>query len=299
MHRDTAVVVGFDGSGRARNAVLWGAREAARRDLALRLVHAVPYPSAHAPTTTAAAAEGSDGDCGFLDHGLQLAHTILGADRVSGVCVPGHPAGVLVAESSRATLMVVGQRYQDAPVSSAIGSTSMVLASHVRCPLVVARGALDPRRAVLPVVLAVGPGLSSRAALDFAASTALLRGVPLTIVSAWSLPPATEWPHASAGFDSVSQWVRATATRAAEAAHTTERQVHDSCPTLVTRVSVERRDPAAALVQCSRRAGLLVIGSVAEPCARSRDMDPWRGLGTVGTAVLGRAACPVAVVPDL
>lgn len=296
MYRDTAVVVGFDGSGRARNAVLWGAREAARRDLALRLVHAAPYPSALAPTGDDA---GSQGDGGILDQGLRLARTLLPPDRVSGVCIPGHPAGVLAAESSRATLVVVGQRYQDAPVSSAVGSTSLVLANHVRCPLVVARGALDAHRAVLPVVVAVGPGLSSRAALDFAASTAQLRRVPLTIVSAWSLPPATEWPHASAGFDSVSQWVRAIATRAAEAARTTERQVHDSCPTLETRVSVERRDPTAALVHSSRRAGLLVIGCAAEPCARPRDMDPWRGVGTVGTAVLGRAACPVAVVPDL
>lgn len=295
MKRDTSVVVGYDGSGRARSAVLWAAREAAQRGLALRLVRAIPYGS-----TSAGDDDGTHQEAGLvMEGGLRLASTLLDKHRVSGVCIPGHAAGVLAAESSRAALLVVGQRAQDGPVSSAVGSTSLVLADHVRCPLVVARGAIDARRAHLPVVVGVGADLTSRAALDFAAYTAQLRGVPLTIVSAWSLPPAREWARVAAGFDSAAQWVRAVAAAAAEAAHTTEGQVHELCPALATRTRVERLDPAAALVHSSRRAGLVVIGATMEPCARSQDIGAWRGLGRVGTTVLGRAGCPVVVVPDL
>jgi len=295
MKRDTSVVVGFDGSGRARSAVLWAAREAAQRDLRLTLVQATPYPS---PRSTGGGVEPLEAGR-VLEDGLRLARTLLAEDRVIAVCVPGHPAGVLAAESSDAAMLVVGQRSQDAPVSSAIGSTSVVLADHARCPLVVARGATDAHRARLPVVVGVGADLTSQSALHFAAYTAQLRGVPLRIVSAWSLPPGKEWTRAAADFDSVSQWVRAVAARAADAADTARRQVHEDFPALVTRTRVERLDPAIALVQSSRRAGLVVIGSSVEPCLRSRDIGPWRGLGHVGTAVLGRAACPVAVVPDL
>jgi nucleotide-binding universal stress UspA family protein len=293
MPRDPSVVVGFDGSGRARSALLWAAREAAQRGLPLKLVHATAYPAASAHDD-----RGPLGDGRVLEGGLRVAHTVLEEDRVSGVCVPGHPAGVLAAESSGAALLVVGQRSQDAPVSSAVGSTSLVLADRVRCPLVVARGANDGRRALLPVAVGVAPDRSSRAVLDFAASTARLRAVPLTIVSAWWLPPAAEWTRAAAGFESVAQWARALAARAAATARETERQVHACYPALETRTLVERRDPAGALVASSREAGLLVIGSGVEPCARSGEADRRRGLGRAGADVLGRAACPVVVVPD-
>ncbi|WP_344133234.1 universal stress protein [Pedococcus bigeumensis] len=283
MQLDNPLVVGFDGSGRARNAVVWAAREAARRGLPLRLVHATPYPAAGPPAEVGGPEEPDP----VLDRGLRVARTYLPDDLVSGVCVPGHAAGVLADQSLGATLVVVGQRSQDGPVSSAVGSTSLVLADRAACPVVVARGATDAQRAALPVVVSACGGTTSRAVLDFAAHAARLRGVPLSIVSAWSLPPSREWSGAAGGFDSVAEWVRATATSAARAARATEQDVHESCPTLVTSTQVERADPADALVHSSRRAGLVVVGS-ARPT----------GLGRVGATVLGLAACPVAVVPE-
>ena len=283
MQLGQPIVVGFDGSGRARTAVVWAAREAAQRGLPLKLVHAIAHPSTRA---TAEVDEPEDSGR-VLARGLRVARTFLADDLVSGVCVPGHAAGVLAEESLRAALVVVGQRTQDGPVSSAVGSTSLVLADRARCPVVVARGATDAQRAMLPVVVSACGGTTSRVVLDFAAHTARLRGVPLSIVSAWSLPPGGEWSRAAGGFDSVADWVRARATSALQAAQATEQQVRESCPTVTTGMRVERRDPAEALVRSSRRAGLVVVGS-ARPA----------GLGRMGATVLGLAACPVAVVPE-
>ena len=284
MQQGRWVVVGYDGSGRARSALGWAAREAALRGLSLRLVQAVPYAAAPtrggAPDPETAVREESR----VLGEGIRLASRWLDADRVSGVCIAGHPAGVLMAAAEHAALVVVGQRSQDAPVSSAIGSTSLVLAGQARCPVVVARGATGPERAELPVVVGVTGGASPRAALDFAAYTAQERSVPLTIVAAWSLPPAGEWRRAMHGFDTVAQWARELSARAAAAADESENHVRQLCPTLAVLTRVERLEAATALERASRRASLLVLGT--------------QGSGRVARVVLGRSGCPVVVVPE-
>jgi hypothetical protein len=199
-----------------------------------------------------------------------------------------------------AALVVVGQRAQDDPVSSAIGSTSLVLADYARCPVVVARGATGPERAGLPVVVSATGDASSRAALDFAAYTAQARGVPLTIVAAWSLPPAREWSRPPQGFDTVAQWARDLCVRATAAASRSEDHVRQHYPSVATLTQVDHLDPGEALVRSSRRAGLVVVGFGSETAAGlpTEATAPTQGLAKGARAVLVRSACPVAVVPD-
>jgi nucleotide-binding universal stress UspA family protein len=297
MQRGTGIVVGYDGTGRARSALAWGAREAARRGLPLQIIHVVPYAVAP-PRGAARALESSVPVPNLvLADGIRLARILLGGDpdRVSGVSPAGHPVGVLAEASRDAALVVVGQRSQDGPVSSAVGSTSTVLAERAHCPVVVARGATGQERTGLPVVVGVTGAASSLAALDFAARTAEGRGVPLTIVSSWSLPPAREWHRASHGLDTVAQWARALSARASAAADASECHVHQHYPTVPTQTRVEQLEAATALVRASRRAGLVVVGHPTTGDTAATSVPSGRA-GRVAHIVLGRAACPVVVV---
>ena len=303
MPRSSPVVVGYDGSGRALSALKWAAREAGDRGLPLRVVRAVPYAAAPEAARGLAAEQRTTHEDKVLEEGIRVANMLLDPDQVSGVSIPGHPAGVLADASAHAALVVVGQRSQDGPVSSAVGSTSLVLADRAPCPVAVARGALGPERSLLPVVVGVTDDAGSRAALEFAAQTAELRDVPLTIVAAWSLPPTREWARGAPGFDTVAQVARHLKARAAAVADLSRAYVHQHHPTVATRSVVEQLDAATALEIASHRAGLLVVAATGSggPDSGGRSGDAAGtgipGWGQVAQAVLGRAACPVVVVP--
>ena len=298
MQRGSSVVIGYDGSGRALSALKWAAREAALRGLPLRVIQVLPY-AGRLPSAPGPGCEQPDsGGNPVLDEGIRLASTLVTGGQVSGSCITGHPAGVLAEAAEHAALVVVGQRSQDEPVSSGLGSTSMVLADHARCPVVVARGATGAERDGLPVVVSATGDASSHAALDFAAYTAHVRGVPLTIVAPWSLPPAREWSRPPRGLDTVAQWSRDLCARATAAASSCEDHVRRHYPSVATLTRVDQLDLGAALVRSSRRAGLVVVGFGSEVGLPTDGAPSMRGLGKGAQAVLARAACPVAVIPD-
>ena len=303
MPRSSPVVVGYDGSGRALSALKWAAREAGDRGLPLRVIRAIPYAAAlEADSRLAPEQRTTNGDQ-VLGEGIRIASLLLDADQVRGASIPGHPAGVLADAAAHAAMVVVGQRSQDAPVSSAVGSTSLVLADRAPCPVAVARGALGPERSLLPVVVGVTDDAGSRAALDFAAQTAELRDVPLTIVAAWLLPPTRDWGHGEAGSYTVAQLARDLNARAAAVADASRSYVHRHHPTVAMRTEVQHLDPVMALEIASHRAGLLVVGARAGGGGGPGGLPSYAGgteaagWGHVAQAVLGRAACPVVVVP--
>jgi nucleotide-binding universal stress UspA family protein len=232
-----------------------------------------------------------------LAEGIRLARTLMDEDHISGVSLVGHPAGVLAEASGDAEMVVVGQRSQDGPVSSAIGSTSLVLAENARCPVVVARGATGSERVALPVVVGVSGRASPWNALDFAAYTAQSRGVPLIILAAWCLPPAGEWRRARRGFDTVAQWSRALSAGAAAAVDDSHSYIRRQHPTVATRTHVDQLEPAAALERASRHAGLLVVGAGARGGPAREELVLAQQAGRVAQLVLGSAGCPVVVVP--
>ena len=296
MQPSNAVVVGYDGTGRALSALTWAAREAAVRDLPLHVICVTPYAAVPA-REAGSAGEGSTLTADrALAEGIRIASALRGADWVSGTCSVGRPAGVLVEASDRAALLVVGPPSQDDPAASAFGSTSLVLADRARCPVVVARGATGPERSALPVVVGVDDEAGSRAALDFAAHSAQLRGVELTIVAPWSLPPTRKWSRATGGRGGVAQLARDLMRRAAALVETSEVQVHRHHPSVVTGGRAEWADAAIALDWASHQAGLLVVTG---PSGGSGLDEPGelQGRRDVARALLGRAACPVVVMP--
>lgn len=289
------VVAGVDGSECALQAVRWAAAEAALRRLPLRLVAAHTWP-----------AGGLVGNPGLgIDPQVVLRDAVRGrlaaaeaavaevvpdspavkVEQVEQVEVEGDPVAVLAGESERATLLVLGDRGLGGFTGLLIGSVAVALCTQAGCPVVVVRGPeVDPtvpRRE--PVVVGVDGSQAGEAAVAFAAEAAALRGVPLVAVRAWRDIPVDPAVASLVGWDAVESGEReALAERLAG--------LRTSHPDLVVHKVVVRDRPARALVDESRGAQLVVVGS--------RGRGGLRGLllGSVSQQLLHHAHCPVAVV---
>jgi nucleotide-binding universal stress UspA family protein len=282
------VVVGVDGSECALQAVRWGAAEAMRRRRPLRLVAAHPWP-----------AGGLVGDPGLgVDPQAVLRDVVLGqlatAAAAARAVAPdltveqvestGLPVAVLVAESARAELVVLGDRGLGGFTGLLVGSVSVALTAHACCPVVVVRGPEPDRMAPRsePVVVGVDGSPEGEAAVAFAFEAAALRGVPLVAVHTWldvlvdpTMAPLIDWDVIEAEEREVL---------AERVAGWTEKY-----PDVDVRRLVTRDRPAHALVQESGRAQLVVVGS------RGRGGISGMLLGSVSQALLHHAACPVVV----
>lgn len=291
LHRRT-VVVGVDGSDQALHAVRWGAAEAERWRVPLRLVTAFGLLIDHAPDRL----HTEDRYRRALLHRARryLAEAAVEAaqqDRrieVEQQLLVGHPLSVLVAESRPARLVVIGDRGQSRIEGLLLGSVAVGLAVHAHCPVIVVRGAGEekPDAAAGPVVVGVDGSANGDAALAFAFEAAAVRHAPLVAVHAWA--------------DLMIDPLLRSAADLAEI-EVTERELLVErlagwvlkYPDVVVKQVVACSRPAGMLVEQASRAQLLVVGS------RGRGEFSGMLLGSVSHAVLHRAPCPVAVVrPD-
>ncbi|MEU4481819.1 universal stress protein [Micromonospora sp. NPDC023966] len=282
-----AVVVGVDGSEPSLKAVRLAAQEAARRQRPLRVVHGFIWPLLRVPVS--APAQGPPG--GGLRHQAEelVSAAVAEAEaaapglRVSGEIIDGEAAAVLLGESPTAAAIVLGDRGLGGFAALVVGSVAIQVASYADCPVLVARGTPRPSG---PVVVGVDGSTLSRAAVEFAAEEAALRGSRLHTVHAYTHP-------ASSGPGDIQPLVYEEGQLRGEE----YRVLDDSLGGLterrpevpVTRAVVHAR-PVAALVEASREAQLLVVGR------RGRGELTGLLLGSVSQGVLHRADCPVAVV---
>jgi nucleotide-binding universal stress UspA family protein len=263
------VVAGVDDSDDSRAAVDWAAREALRRHVALRLVHGhqaeVPLSAADAVLARAADA-------------------VSVRVPVERALVGGAPAGVLVEESARARLVVVGGRGRGGFPGLLTGSVATQVAAHAHCPVVVVRSGGDPAG---PVVVGVDGSPQSTTALGFAFEHASDRGLALLAVYAWRGLPTTNLGPVTA-----LHWTEA------EAAEEARRMLAEQLAGWSAKypdARVEQRpvfsfNPAETLVELSGVASLVVVGS--------RGHGGFTGLlvGSVSRALIHHAPGPVAVV---
>ena len=182
----------------------------------------------------------------------------------------------LIDRSAEAGLVVLGSQGHSA-VTGLLGSVSVAVSAHARCPVVVVRGHAAYTD---PVVVGVDDSPGAQAALGFAFGQAAERGVALQVVRAWSAPAGA--------------WESGPAVIAAE--HTSLDElvsgVQDRYPQVKATTDVIVEHPAGALVKASSTAQLLVVGS--------RGRGALRGmlLGSVSQHVLRHSACTVAVVHE-
>lgn len=199
------------------------------------------------------------------------------------------PIEALVVEARRARLLVLGDRGLGGLAGLMLGSVAVSLAAHGACPVVIVRGdrgrtgSVPGDGAQDPVVVGIDGSPVSEAALAFGFDAAAARGVGLVAVHAWSptaideaLAPLMDWDAVAVGEQAVL------AERLAGWG-----QKH---PQVAVRQVVVRDGAVRALVDASRGAQLVVVGS------RGRGNATGLLLGSVSHGVLHGAHCPVAVV---
>lgn len=282
-----SVVVGVDGSAASAAAVEWAVRYASREARALSVVHSCGFPGAIAGSQDLLASE-----LGLRSVGLSIAADSESRARhahpevaVTSVVVMGSAGTVLVEASETAAVVVVGARGRGAIASVLMGSVSSQVAREAHCPVVVVRDQADlaDRR----VVVGVDGTHASTAAVEFAFRQASTSRVPLTVLHvtedklerASTLLDLTSYEHRADVSEEHERMV-------AETVAGLEEKYSDVDVTELYRVG----DPVRQLVEASREAALVVVGS------RGRRLLTSTLLGSVSRGVVERAECPVAVV---
>jgi nucleotide-binding universal stress UspA family protein len=286
----SGVVIGIDGSEHSRLVVEWGVAEAGRRRLPVRLVHAMTWPPYSLPVAPGMALPQVDDDLRAAAEAVLADFRAQARDLAPDVEVTTHaevgtPAQVLLGQSERAALAVVGSRGLGGFTGMLLGSTAVEVSAHAACPVVVVRswGQSGPGAGV---VVGVDGSEVSEAAVGFAVEAASLRGTGLLAMHAWR----------DVAVDAATVPI-AVVTDREEVREEAERTLAECLAGWTEKfpdVRIERRlvrdHPAHALITAARDAQLVVVGS--------RGRGGFRGLllGSVSHAVLHHASCPVAVV---
>ncbi|GAA3458664.1 universal stress protein [Saccharothrix longispora] len=280
------IVVGVDGSSSALAAARWAATEAARHHVPVKLVHAYQLPVRGYPEIVLT---GHDVRQAFEDTGRERLAEAEGVVRqaVPGVevetsLVLGGPAAVLVEESRRARLVVLGSRGLGGFSGLLVGSVAVAVSAHGACPVVVVREQVPTEGAV---VVGVDGSEISEQAVAFAFEQASVHGAPLTAVLAWTdfLVDGAHGSRFTVDWAQVEdEERRLLAERLAG-----WQEKYPDVP--VTRVVIRDR-PVRALLQAAADARLLVVGS--------HGLGGFTGmlLGSTSQALVYHAPCPLAVV---
>jgi nucleotide-binding universal stress UspA family protein len=143
-HPTDAVVVGYDGSEAADEAVEWAAVQAVRTGGRLDLVAAWEYPTSWGNVIPLPSDYDPSADArSMLDPvvgRLEAAHPGL---AVHAHVIEGHASEVLVEASRHAALLVVASRGHGSFSGIVLGSVSQHCVTHAACPVVVFRRGTD------------------------------------------------------------------------------------------------------------------------------------------------------------
>jgi len=282
------VVVGVDGTEEAKRAAVYGAWEAHRRRLPLRLVFAAPPLP---PLGALAVISDNDHRWAFdqFDEVEKLVRATYPELDIERAVPTGSPAGVLVGESDRAGLVVIGTQATGGIVGHLSGSVAAQVASHARAPVVVVRGGRqgDPEMfRGWPVVVGVDGSPESERAVGFAVEQAIARGADVHAVYVWNIIDVHDLGI------SAEDYVRADEEAKAERLLTEATSGWaDRYPEVtIVRHAENRLDPIGALSQIAEDAGLIVVGS--------RGHGGFLGLrlGSTVDGLIRYAPVPVAVV---
>ncbi|GAA1971296.1 universal stress protein [Catenulispora subtropica] len=282
-----AIVVGYDGSPASEPALEEAAAEAERRSAELTVVHAfrsvlITPPPFEMPIP------------GYSAHDAALRLAGQAADRIRadhpGLTVRaearhGLAPAVLAERAADADLLVVGHRGHGGFPGLELGSVALRSVTRSPVPTLVVRGGRPRPRGT--VLVAVDLAEDADEIVDFAFSEAALRGVRLTMVSAWDAhsSPAYAGDPGRVRYAADPAWERADAALARRL-----RPWRDKYPGVVAEHKLADGEPATVLVAATSHADLVVIGIWRPDGHNTRP-------GPIAQTVLRYADCPVAVVP--
>lgn len=269
----TWIVVGYDGSTDADEAVDWAAREAQMRSCPLTVCLA-QHPAESAEPYEPDFRSGQE----VLARGVRPATDLIGSEAVRPRYAAGSPAAVLCRCAESAQMIVLGSRGRGGLPRMPLGSVSLQVAAHACGPVVVVRGHWRPVPGQRPWPIVVGcdgsPG--SQAAVKFAFDEAALRDTYIVAVCALADAP---------GLLGGAGQIRT------DFQHIMSAQEREH-PEVAVNQQVREGGARTALLEAARDAQLLVLG------ARGRCGLPGMPLGSAGLTLLSHAACPVAIVHD-
>ncbi|MFE6828474.1 universal stress protein [Streptomyces sp. NPDC057690] len=294
------VVVGLDGSKESLAAADWAAREALRRGLPLRLVHAweglpdddvdAELPEVRAPQYHARR---------VLRGALDLLNERYPRLYIAAEQVRRQPGPALLSEAESAELLVIGNQGTGGVGGFLSGSVALTVVAHVERPVVLVRAGETVADEHLPdgsrkasaetpcrdvaVAVAVDIGGSCEDVLDFAFHAAELRRAPLRAVHAWHVPLTKGVPGVEE-----RRRIREEAERELAELLTPWRAKY---PGVVVRENLHEGRAGHILVRAAGGAGLLVVGR------RRRRTAVGPHTGPVAHALLHHVHRPVVLVP--
>lgn len=287
------VVVGLDRSPQAWVAVEHAAALAERRRVPLLLLHAYD-PSQFAVRPTIGWTPDTEGV-------LRNVAERLVADVVDVVTAThpglevrtrleqGSATEQLLEESDRATAVVLGSRGTGGFADLLVGSTTLHVAAHARCPVVAVPAPDEVASPQHGVVVGVDGSAVSEPAIEYAFQAAADLGEPLTALHAWYDVTRTGTGRMMPlGYDPAEVYEEERLALAESMPGWQEKY-----PEVAVQHKVAFGHPVASLVRASRDAHLLVVGCRGRGAIRSVV------LGSVSHGVLHHATVPVAVVHDV
>ena len=286
------IVVGTDGSLRAEKAVAWAANRAAARNLPLLILLVVPELPLPGRTAAAAAInQGTHYVDDFLAESQQKVEAVAERLRaeypgveIEARVVQGHDSSILAEASKDAAQVVVGARGQNAPLSvKLLGGVSDAVTSHAHGPVAVISDFAEENPNG-PVVVGVDDSAPARAAARIAFDAAQVRGVPVIAVNAWDFGPydafnAEIWDHSMQQIN----------TSLTDLVNEVLAPLREEFPNVEVEVRIVRGRPENAIVDASKGAGLVVVGS------RGRGGFKGLMLGSTSKHVLRESHAPVIV----
>ncbi|MDQ0758097.1 universal stress protein [Streptomyces canus] len=284
------ITAGIDGTEESLAALDWAAREAVRRDVALRVVHAwrfQPYEGIDAGDRDTQEGWARDA-VGEAVRTVTGRHT--GLD-VSTEVVEGGSVDVLVAAAADAELLVLGSRGHGPVVGFLLGSVGQQVIAEAARPVVLVRAG-DQATAEASgreiVVGQEGDPEDSADVLRFAFETAAARGGTVRAVRAWTLPPVFAYSPGSLKLLDEAGGLEPYERKALASALQPWRERFPDVPVVE---HIEMGSAGQVLLSVTARAQLMVVGR------RARRTAVGTRIGSVAHGVLHHADCPVAVVP--
>ncbi|MEW2087182.1 universal stress protein [Streptomyces sp. NPDC005283] len=306
MHRH--VVAGVDGSPESLSAAHWAAREALRRGLSLRLVHAwqwQPRPPVYVPAGTTQR-YWAHRTLSQVSDNVRAAHPALHIADES--VVPESPVTALLTAAEQAEMLVLGSRGLSGVAGFLVGSVSLAVIARAPRPVVLVRAGEEASDEHFPapdgafpdsdrdsvktpyrnVVLGLDTSSLCDELIEFAFDTAQHRGAVLRVIHTFSAPP----PYVA-----VDQLVPKPGPELlAEHEHAVSAALHawrEKFPEVIVTGTVTEGRAASELTRASTGAGVVVVGR------RIRSGHLGIHIGPVAHAVLHHVGCPVAVVPHV
>ncbi|GGS57571.1 universal stress protein [Streptomyces violaceus] len=287
------ITAGVDGSQESLAALAWAAREAVRRGLTLRVVHAWRVQS---PEVIESAITGDADSQAERVHNAVTEAVRTVTERhpdldVTADVVEGPAVDTLVAAAADAELLVLGSRGHGPIVGFLLGSVGQQVIAGAARPVVLVRAGDEPSAEAAGREIVVGQQgdpEDSADALRFAFETAAARGATVRAVRAWTLPPVFAYSPGSLKLLDEAGGLEPYEKKALAAA---VRPWRERFPDVPVTEHVEMGSAGQVLLSVAGTAQLMVVGRRAHRTAVGAR------IGSVAHGVLHHADCPVAVVP--